>query len=135
MKMLTKQTANGDYCLAKKVNPHEAIQRLAAYEITGLLPEQIKTLQDKVKILTVNRFCWITETLPATQNEKVTNFEKYKQDLTISDLLVDHCYKIVFEGHCRICPAKKFCADHYDHNRTTCHDVFKKWAGMEVEGK
>ena len=61
-----------------------------------------------------------------------SNFDKWKNGLTVEDLIVDAKFGMVVFS-CRICPAaNEFCNDR-TVGVSTCVERFRKWAEAESE--
>ena len=62
----------------------------------------------------------------------MTNFEKWKSELTLDDL-IPHGRAAPFYN-CQSCPVAGHCEETSDRRKNSkrCHDVFKEWAESEV---
>lgn len=77
-------------------------------------------------------------------NQKLTNFEKWKRDLKPEDLLRDDgkssYNQSIFES-CAVCPANRFCDEWYKEfgdvadmvGLGSCENLFNEWANTPVK--
>lgn len=61
----------------------------------------------------------------------MTNFDKWKKNITIEMFKSLDDGEAVVSIPCRICPAEKICRKTINGNKG-CYDLFKEWAEMEV---